>query len=155
MEYYIYKLTSKYTDKVYYGSTKRSLCQRMQDHKTVFINFLLHNTDNTLTSSRVVMYPDAKITLMATCPVSDMSRAHQLEAELIEQPGTCNLTVPAPCKDGSGLWTGCKMKGATKHEQQKNREKWNKYKEKIRNRFDEIPDVDKLKYITRILKPTA
>ena len=66
-EYKIYKIVSSQTDKIYIGSTKQKLGNRLSGHKTSYKAWLKDNNHYYLTSFEILKFNDYAIELIESC----------------------------------------------------------------------------------------
>ena len=79
MSYHIYKIKSLQTDKIYIGSTKKTLEKRLSEHKSKYKIWIKDNTKNYLTSFEILKFNDYQIELIETCVYVD--NAEKLKKE--------------------------------------------------------------------------
>jgi hypothetical protein len=82
----IYKISSPQSDKVYIGSTVKTLNRRLTQHK---------HSSNRTTSKDIIKYNDAIIELLEDYPCETREQLIQKECEWIKKTGNCiNQVVP-------------------------------------------------------------
>ena len=79
MSYHIYKIKSLQTDKIYIGSTKKTLKNRLSGHKSDYKKWVKDNTKNYLTSFEILKFNDYQIELIESCVYVD--NAEKLKKE--------------------------------------------------------------------------
>jgi hypothetical protein len=123
----IYKLTSSQTDKVYIGSTIKSLDVRFSNHKAHYKSWLKSQI-NKITSSDLLQYDDVKIELIKEFPCETRKELEKEEGKLILENNCVNKYV-----------VGRTKKEYDKIYRHKNKEKYKEYveanKEKINEKF--------------------
>jgi len=88
----IYKLTSSQTDKVYIGSTTRTLTKRLSQHKSSFKRW--KNGKYSYTSSyELIKYDDVYIELLELCPCESRKELEKEEGKLIIENNCVNKYV--------------------------------------------------------------
>jgi len=82
----IYKIVSYQTDKIYIGSTcKTLLCQRFAQHKNYYKQWLKNNPKyHKITSFELLQYNDAQIILLENFPCNNKNELHAREYQLIQ-----------------------------------------------------------------------
>ena len=82
----IYKIVSYQTDKIYIGSTcKTLLCQRFAGHKNNYKKWLKNNPKcHKITSFELLQYNDAQIILLENFPCENKNELHAREYQLIQ-----------------------------------------------------------------------
>ena len=88
----IYKLTSSQTDKVYIGSTYRSLSERFSGHKTHYKCWLTSQVKK-ITSCDLLQYTDVKIELIKEFPCETKKELEKEEGKLIVENNCVNKHV--------------------------------------------------------------
>jgi hypothetical protein len=88
----IYKIHSYQTDNIYIGSTTDTLSRRFSGHKYAFKN----NRNNS--SSEILKYDDAMITLIELYPVNLKIELHKRERYHIENHNCINKFLPTRSK---------------------------------------------------------
>lgn len=83
----IYKITSKQTDKIYYGSTVQTLLKRFGDHKKP-------SGKKRCSSREITCYDDAIIELLEEIEFDDKKQLKQVERKYIENNECININVP-------------------------------------------------------------
>jgi hypothetical protein len=86
----LYKLVSKQTDKVYYGSTERTLEIRFSHHKSSFKN----GTIKGCSSKEILCYDDCEIILLDIVEVSNKKELRKYERIYIENNECVNKRIP-------------------------------------------------------------
>ena len=79
MSYQIYRIKSLQTDKIYIGSTKNTLKNRLSQHKRTYKIWVKDNTKKYLTSFEILKFNDYVIELIETCVFID--NAEKLKKE--------------------------------------------------------------------------
>jgi len=137
----IYKLTSSQTDKVYIGSTIKSLDDRFSKHKCHYKRWLKSQM-NKITSYDLLQYEDVKIELIKEFPCETRTELEKEEGKLILENYCVNKHV-----------AGRTRKETNKIYRHKNKERinetarihWNKNKENIKERKKEYVEANKEK----------
>lgn len=78
----IYKIVSDSTDKVYIGSTTKTLQERLQGHKYDYKGYLKWNNEY-ISSYELVKYKNCKIELLEEMEFTDKRELHKLEGYYI------------------------------------------------------------------------
>jgi len=87
----LYKIVSKQTDKVYYGSTERTLEQRFQSHKS---EFKILKTS----ACEILCYDDCEIILLDIVEVANIKELKTYERKYIETNECVNKNIPGRTK---------------------------------------------------------
>lgn len=90
----LYKLISKQTDKVYYGSTERTLEIRFSSHKSRFKNGII----NGCSSKEILCYDDCEIVLLDIVEVANKKELRKYERRYIENNECVNKRIPGRTK---------------------------------------------------------
>ena len=90
----LYKLISKQTDKVYYGSTERTLEIRFSCHKSRFKNGII----NGCSSKEILCYDDCEIVLLDIVEVANKKELRKYERRYIENNECVNKRIPGRTK---------------------------------------------------------
>lgn len=85
----LYKLISKQTDKVYYGSTERTLEIRFSSHKSKF-----KCGTSSCTSREIICYDDCEIILLDIVEVANKKELRKYERKYIENNECVNKQIP-------------------------------------------------------------
>ena len=85
----IYKIVSNLTDKIYIGSTTRTLSQRMGGHRTDY-----KNKNKNVSSSILLAYGDAKPILIKNYPCNSKDELEAEERVYIETMVCVNKNIP-------------------------------------------------------------
>jgi hypothetical protein len=93
----IYKLTSSHTDKVYIGSTTKSLNDRFSAHKCHYKRWLKSQMDK-ITSYDLLQYTDVKIELIKEFPCETRTELEKEEGKLILENNCVNRYVAGRTK---------------------------------------------------------
>jgi hypothetical protein len=93
----IYKLTSSQTDKVYIGSTIRSLNDRFSNHKCSYKSWLKSQMNN-ITSYDLLQYDDVKIELIKEFPCETKKELEKEEGKIILENNCVNKHVAGRTK---------------------------------------------------------
>jgi hypothetical protein len=96
----IYKLTSSQTDKVYIGSTIRSLNDRFSNHKSHYKSWLKSQMHK-ITSYDLLQYEDVKIELIKEFPCETKKELEKEEGKLILENNCVNKHVAGRTKKES------------------------------------------------------
>ena len=96
----IYKLTSSQTDKVYIGSTIKSLNDRFSNHKYNYKRWLKSQMDK-ITSYDLLQYEDVKIELIKEFPCDTKKELEKEEGKLILENNCVNKHVAGRTKKES------------------------------------------------------
>ena len=133
----IYKLTSSQTDKVYIGSTIKSLDVRFSNHKAHYKSWLKSQI-NKITSSDLLQYDDVKIELIKEFPCETRKELEKEEGKLILENNCVNKYV-----------VGRTKKEYDKIYRHKNKEKYKEYveanKEKVKEHKKKYVEANKEK----------
>jgi len=138
----IYKLTSSQTDKVYIGSTIKSLNDRFYDHKYHYKRWLKSQM-NKITSYDLLQYTDVKIELIKEFPCKTRTELEKEEGKIILDNNCVNRCVAGRTKKEYVEANKEKIKEKQKEYVEANKEKINEYykeyveanKEKINEKF--------------------
>ena len=84
----IYVLKSNETDKVYIGSTTKSLSERLRLHKKDYKRWLKDNY-HYVSSFEIIQYSDAFIELLEQVDVEDKTELHKIEGRYIKDNMNC------------------------------------------------------------------
>ena len=96
----IYKLTSSQTDKVYIGSTIKSLNARFSDHKCDYKRWLKSQMHN-ISSYDLLQFADVKIELIKEFPCETKKELEKEEGKLILENNSVNKHVAGRTKTES------------------------------------------------------
>jgi len=148
----IYKLTSSQTDKVYIGSTIRSLNNRFTKHKCDYKRWLKSQM-NKITSFDLLQYEDVKIELIKEFPCETKKELEKEEGKIIVDNNCVNKHVAGRTKKEYDRIYRHKNKEKIKERQKEyveaNKEKIKEYveanKEKIKERQKEYVEANKEK----------
>ncbi len=94
MKGYIYCLRSHQTEKIYIGSTKQKLYQRINDHRKKYRQYLLGNF-HYLTAYEILQYDDVYIELIEECNFETKLLLEKKEGEYIRNMNCVNKYIPA------------------------------------------------------------
>ena len=155
----IYKLTSSQTDKVYIGSTIKSLNDRFSDHKYHYKRWLKSQM-NKITSYDLLQYTDVKIELIKEFPCDTRTELEKEEGKIILDNNCVNRCVAGRTKKEYVEANKEKVKERQKEYVEANKEKINEYykeyveanKEKINERRKEYVEANKEKINERSKK---
>jgi len=125
----IYKLTSSQTDKVYIGSTIKSLNNRFSGHKCDYKRWLKSQMDK-ITSYDLLQYEDVKIELIKEFPCNTRKELEKEEGKLILENNSVNKYVAGRTKKESNKIYRHKNKEYYKEYVEANKEKIKEYKKK-------------------------
>ncbi len=89
----IYKITCYENNLIYYGSTTRTLKQRLQNHKINYKRFLKNKRNNVM-SFDIVKYDSCKIELVENYPCQSKKELSLRERYYIENNECCNKQIP-------------------------------------------------------------
>jgi hypothetical protein len=118
----IYKLTSSHTDKIYIGSTTKSLNNRFSNHKWFYKSWLKSQT-NKITSYDLLKYTDVKIELIKEFPCETRKELEKEEGKLILENNCVNRCVVGRTKKEYRDENKEKIKENKKEYYQENKEK--------------------------------
>ena len=91
----IYKITSPKTDKVYIGSTTKTIEQRLRKHKTNYNSYLNGKMPKNITSYEIIKHGDAIVELVEEREFKDMKEMLERERFYIENvKNTVNKHTP-------------------------------------------------------------
>ena len=91
----IYKITSPKTDKVYIGSTTKTIEQRLRKHKTNYNSYLNGTMPKNITSYEVIKHGDAIVELVEEREFKDMKEMLERERYYIDNiKNTVNKHMP-------------------------------------------------------------
>lgn len=85
----IYKLVSQHTNKIYIGSTKKNLLERLSSHKSKF-----KQKDGSTTANSILIYDDVKIELIENYPTTSKYFLEIREGFWIENLECVNKIIP-------------------------------------------------------------
>ena len=83
-EYKIYKIKSSLTDKIYIGSTSKTLTERLSRHKTDYNAWLKDNNSSYLTSFEILKYNDYLIELIESFICIDKLERNEKEGHFLK-----------------------------------------------------------------------
>ena len=130
----IYKITSKQTDKIYIGSTIRSLTTRINEHKSRF-----NKTKNVCISREILKYDDCEISLIENYPCNNKQELREREGWFQTNFNCVNNTIAGRIIKQYRIDNREKIKEYKQSYYISNKEKLRQYqinnKEKIQNRI--------------------
>jgi hypothetical protein len=100
----IYKIFSSSTDKIYIGSTTKTINKRLIEHRTDYKRYLNNNNYSNVTSFEIVQYDDAKIELIEELRYTEINELRKKERYFIELnwENCVNKNIPSRTRKESG-----------------------------------------------------
>jgi hypothetical protein len=96
----IYKITSPKTDKVYIGSTTKTIEQRLRKHKTNYNSYLNGTMPKNITSYEIIKHGDAIVELLEEKEFKDKKEMFERERFYIEShDNAANKQIPIRTKE--------------------------------------------------------
>ena len=120
----IYKIESFIGNCIYYGSTCEALSVRMAKHRYNYKH------QSTITSSKVLCFPDAKIYLVESYPCENIEELQAREGWFIKHNECVNKNVPGRTRKQYLKDNDEKIKQDKKREYERNKSHYAQYKKK-------------------------
>jgi hypothetical protein len=134
---YIYRISSASTDKVYVGSTQRSIISRFNQHKYKY-KFWQQSGSSFMSSFEVVKFDDAQVELVEEIICDDVKELFRREGQVIQETVNCvNRYIPGTNYKDYYRRNAAKIIEAARQYQLTHPEKRANYYERVKHKYNE------------------
>ena len=90
---HVYKLTSRFIDKIYIGSTTKNIFQRLYLHKIRYLKYIRNEENHYTSAYELLCFPDVRIICIQTLANTTKEDLLRAEAKAIRHYKALNLCV--------------------------------------------------------------